>query len=140
MSICSAAETSGLGRACGSAVELACRECAGSEWPSRSLDKDTPLELICTLRRRLKRDVWKTACRCDKGGYDSCLSLAFLSSFASILPAHSVSLSSLCLPSSSSVFSSFYLFFPPSTRSASSPGDGCPRHLCSVSQMSRNRN
>lgn len=41
---------------------------------------------------------------------------------------------------SSSVFCSFYLFFPPSARYASSPGDGCPRHLCSVSQMSHNRN
>lgn len=79
----------------GCVVEFACRECAGCEWPSRSLDKDTPLQLICTLWRRLKRDIWKTADRCDKGGYDSSFSLAFLSSFASIPPAHSLSGSSL---------------------------------------------
>lgn len=33
-----------------------------------------------------------------------------------------------------------HIFFPPSTCSASLPTDGCPRHLCSVSQMSYNRN
>lgn len=98
-------------------VASACREWAGCEWPSGSLDKDTPLQLICTLRcrRRLKRDIWKTADHCDKGGYDSSFSLAFLSSFASIPPAHSVSVSSLRLfqHPSSSVFHSFYLSFLP---------------------------
>lgn len=40
-SICSAGETSGLGWVCGGAVEFACGECAGCEWPSRGPDKDT---------------------------------------------------------------------------------------------------
>lgn len=89
-------------------VEFACRECAGCEWPSRSLDKDTLLQLICTLCCYLKRDIWKTADCCDKGGYDSSFSLPFLPSFASISPAHSVSLSSFSV--SLSTFS--FLFFP----------------------------
>lgn len=125
---------------CGSVVEFACRECAGCEWPSRSLDKDTPLHLICTLWCRLKRDIWKTADRCDKGGYDSYFALAFLSSFATIPPAHSLSVSSYSVSLSTLLllcFCSFHLFFLPPTRSIFSPGDGCPRHLCSVSQMSQ---
>lgn len=97
MSICSAGETSGPGWVHGGVVEFACRECAGCEWPCRSPDKDTPLQLICTLWRCLKRDIWETADRCDKGGYDSSLCLAFLSSFASIPPACCLSVSSLCV-------------------------------------------
>lgn len=93
---------------CSCMVEFACRECAGCEWPSRSLDKDTLLQLICTLCCYLKRDIWKTADCCDKGGYDSSFSLPFLPSFASISPAHSVSLSSFSV--SLSTFS--FLFFP----------------------------
>lgn len=38
----------------------------------------------------------------------------------------------------SSVFCSFYLRSPP-TAPLLPPVDGCPRHLCSVSQMSHNR-
>lgn len=97
---------------CGCIVEFACRECAGCEWPSRSLDKDTLLQLICTLCCCLKRDIWKTAHRCDKGGYDSSFSLAFLPSFASIPPAHSASLSSfsVCL-STLFLLCGFFPFF-----------------------------
>lgn len=70
----------------------------------------------------------------------------FLSSFALILSAHSLSLSSLSIsfntlpPPPPLFFCSFYLFFPPFILPSSSPGDSCPRHLCSVSQMSHNRN
>lgn len=133
-------------------VEFACRECAGCEWPSRSLDKDTLLQLICTLCCYLKRDIWKTADCCDKGGYDSSFSLPFLPSFASISPAHSVSLSSFSVSLSTFSFlffpflfsfcfflCSFYLPIRSSALPISSAGDDCPRHLCSVSQMSHNR-
>lgn len=102
---------------CAGTVEFACRECAGCEWPSRRLDKDTPLQLICTLCCRLKRDIWKTADCCDKRGYDSSFSLAFLSSFASVPPAHSLSVSvSLSTPLCSllllSLFSSLHAALP----------------------------
>lgn len=137
--ICSAGTTSGLGWVCGSVVESAW-ECAGREWPSRSLDKDTPLQLICTLRCCLKRDIWKTADCCDKAGYDSSVSL---------LPFSTPLLQSLQLTqcllvlsfyvSSVFFFYSFYHYSPPSTCSTSFYGDGCPRHPCSVSQMSHNR-
>lgn len=136
---------------CSCMVEFACRECAGCEWPSRSLDKDTLLQLICTLCCCLKRDIWKTADCCDKGGYDSSFSLPFLPSFASIPPAHSVSLSSFSVSLSTFsllvffLFSFLFVFFFASSISLSSAlpissaGDDCPRHLCSVSQMSHNR-
>lgn len=77
------------------------------------------------------------------------LSLAFLSSVASIPSAHSLSLSSLSVSFNTLPPYPFFFFFflllpsllfPPSTLPSSSPGDSCPRHLCSVSQMSHNRN
>lgn len=69
---------------------------------------------MCTLWCLVKRGIWKTADRCDKGEYDSSFSL---SSFASIPPAHSLSAPSLCLfqhPSSSVFFfCSVFSFLPP---------------------------
>lgn len=62
----------GLVGECGE-VWFTCRDFAGCEWRSGSSDKGTPFELICTLWRLVKRDIWKTADRCDKGEYDSSL-------------------------------------------------------------------
>lgn len=80
--------------------------------PGRSRRKHTPLQLICTLLHCLKRDIWKTADRCDKGGYDS----SSFSSFASIPPPLSYCLLVLSPCPFQHLSSSVYLFFPPFLR------------------------
>lgn len=97
------------------------------------LDKDSQLQLICTLCCRLKRDMGKTEDSCDKGRYDS------FSVSLCPFPPHCLWAPALFHRPPPLFFNSFFSSFLPPTCSASSPGDGCPQHLCSVSQMSHNR-